>query len=222
MLATFKKTMRYQLATFFTPSEKIPTDGFPTESINVSNSDKKRLNPMTSLNSRTYSSSAQQKGLDSRNRAPSKGQVKQKKEKVGYDIKVEKTAEKKLPVQDGSTLAPVSSEAKPVGTVTTVKSKATKRRAPAPPSSLSTRNTPAVNNSKTTSPISGNSSGSNPFEEDDGNPFLDDDGNPFLDDDDEYYGDNQGGSADSGNPFLNDEDEKLGGQGSGTGNPFDD
>lgn len=180
MMSSFKTTMRYQLATFCQPDGEIPLD--PRDMLS-----RQRAQSMELLTNVKRKMSTD-KTLESRDRVQSKAKQKGKKLSTGYKVQVEKSNDAKPPA---SAMSPVTSEVKPEKAA----AKKTKRRAPAPPSSLSGKQ-----NVK-------QEPGSNPFEDEEGsNPFLEgedeDSGNPFLDE----------GDVDSGNPFLGEEED--------TGNPF--
>ena len=186
IMTAFKKTMRYQLATFKEPDGGVPSDPKETQRQRALSADPKQFRDRTkSKEKKTTATPSRKKKTD------------------GYTLQVQKSIDIDKPITPVPSAQKVESQ-KQINAVQKIK-----RKAPTPPKGVKA-SPPNKSSSET------KTTNDNPFLDDDdeddktGNPFLDDNGleepesgNPFLDDDGLQ-------EPESGNPFLDDEKEETG------------
>lgn len=168
MLTQFKETMRYQLASFGSPSDHVTVDSKETLKNRSSSSNS------AGIRSRTQSNEKQQ-----RDRSKSKSKVPKKKQSWGAQVEVEKSPPAHVQEQTLPKVKELIDNKKSEPTEPSTEAKKTKRRAPPPPQVLSGKTHDDKPQSESTNPFLEEESNSNPFLDDNepeepGNPFLDD------------------------------------------------
>lgn len=168
LLTQFKETMRYQLASFGSPSDHVTVDSKETLKNRSSSSNS------AGIRSRTQSNEKQQ-----RDRSKSKSKVPKKKQSWGAQVEVEKSPPAHVQEQTLPKVKELIDNKKSEPTEPSTEAKKTKRRAPPPPQVLSGKTHDDKPQSESTNPFLEEESNSNPFLDDNepeepGNPFLDD------------------------------------------------